>query len=168
MPRSVVRIGDRTSHGGVVVTGDQTLNVFGQAAARKGDMTTCPKCKGSYPIVEGTRSTGSSQWLALEGMRTACGATLIASQHFGQEADATGASSTVPADAGSNAYRGRFQVFDDASREPLSGQRYRVTTIEGTPFEGETDAEGYTAWTEAQSPDMLTLELLARNREETP
>lgn len=66
MPRSVVRIGDRTSHGGVVVTGDQTLNVFGQAAARKGDMTTCPKCKGSYPIVEGTRSTGSSQWLALE------------------------------------------------------------------------------------------------------
>lgn len=49
--------------------------------------------------------------------------------------------------------QGRFQVFDDASREPLSGQRYRVTTIEGTPFEGETDADGYTAWTEAQSPE---------------
>ncbi len=167
MPRSVVRIGDRTSHGGVVVTGDQTLNVFGQAAARKGDMTTCPRCKGSYPIVEGTRSTGSSQWLALEGMRTACGATLIASQHFWQEADATGTSSTAAADTNAKAYRGRFQVLDDASREPLPGQQYRVTTIDGTPIEGETDADGFTAWIESEAPDMLTLELLARNQEGT-
>lgn len=167
MPRSVIRIGDRTSHGGVVVTGDQTLNVFGQAAARRGDMTTCPRCKGSYPIVEGTRSTGSSQWLALEGMRTACGATLVASQHFWQEADATGTSTAVPAGTNVNTYKGRFQVFRDASREPHSGQRYRVTTIDGTPFEGETDADGYTAWIESQSPDMLALELLDRNQDET-
>lgn len=167
MPRSVVRIGDRTSHGGVVVTGDQTLNVFGQAAARRGDMTTCPRCKGSYPIVEGTRSTGSSQWLALEGMRTACGATLIASQHFWQEADATGTSSTAQVDTNAKAYKGRFQVLDDASREPLPGQQYRVTTIDGKPVEGETDADGYTAWVESEAPDMLTLELPAGNQERT-
>lgn len=37
MPKSVIRVGDRTSHGGVVVTGDQTVAVFGQPAARKGD-----------------------------------------------------------------------------------------------------------------------------------
>lgn len=167
MQRSVIRLGDRTNHGGVVVTGDQTINVLGKPAARKGDMTTCPRCKGEYPIVEGTRSTGSSQWLALEGMRTACGAALIASQHFWREADATGTSSIAPADTNAKAYRGRFQVLDDASREPLTGQQYRVTTIDGTPIEGETDADGFTAWIESEAPDMLTLELLACNQEGT-
>jgi len=122
---------------------------------------------GKPPIVEGARSTGSSQWLALEGMRTACGATLIASQHFWREADATGTSSIVPADTNAKAYRGRFQVLDDASREPLPGQQYRVTTIDGAPIEGETHVDGYTAWIESEAPDMLTLEPLARNQEGT-
>lgn len=166
MQRAVIRIGDRTNHGGVVVTGDQTLNVFGKPAARKGDMTTCPRCKGEYPIVEGTRSTGSSQWLALEGMRTACGAALIASQHFWREDDAAGTSTMTSNGTKAKAYRGRFQVFDEATREPMSGRQYRVTTIDGTPSEGTTDSDGYTAWIESQSPDMLSLELLAHEQEE--
>ena len=31
--RSVIRKGDRTSHGGVVVTGDESVQIFGQPMA---------------------------------------------------------------------------------------------------------------------------------------
>ncbi|WP_454688507.1 PAAR domain-containing protein [Achromobacter aloeverae] len=82
MERAVIRVGDRTSHGGVVVTGDQQVSVFGKPAARKGDMTTCPKCGGDFPIVDGALFCASERPIALHGMRTACGASLIASQEF--------------------------------------------------------------------------------------
>lgn len=76
-----------------MISGDQTINVFGQPAARKGDMVTCPQCKGTFPIVEGAMACGSDRLLALEGMRTACGAVLIASQQFWTELCAVGSGS---------------------------------------------------------------------------
>lgn len=93
MKRAVIRLGDRTSHGGVVVTGNQTINVFGKPAARKGDMVSCPKCNGTFPIVEGSLSCGSDRELALDGMRTSCGAVLLASQQFWLEEYGSGMSS---------------------------------------------------------------------------
>lgn len=56
-------------------------------------MVTCPQCKGTYPIVEGAMACGSDRLLALEGMRTACGAILIASQQFWTEVCALGSGS---------------------------------------------------------------------------
>ncbi|CAB3678486.1 PAAR domain-containing protein [Achromobacter mucicolens] len=82
--RSVIRKGDKTSHGGVVVTGDETVVIFGQPMARVGDRVTCPKCGDNHTIVEGVQNVGSDRLTALEGMRTSCGATLIASQSFYQ------------------------------------------------------------------------------------
>ncbi|AOU93265.1 PAAR domain-containing protein [Achromobacter ruhlandii] len=82
--RSVIRKGDRTSHGGVVVTGDESVQIFGQPMARVGDRVTCPKCAGQHTIVEGVQSVSSDRRTALEGMKTSCGATLIASQQFYQ------------------------------------------------------------------------------------
>jgi len=82
MARPVIRKGDRTSHGGVVVEGDETVVVFGQPMARVGDRVTCPKCSGTHTIVEGTPDVGSDRKTAVEGMKTSCGATLIASQQF--------------------------------------------------------------------------------------
>ncbi|MDT4825694.1 PAAR domain-containing protein [Achromobacter agilis] len=79
---SVIRKGDRTSHGGVVVTGDETVMIFGQPMARLGDRVTCPKCNGTHTIVEGAAGVSSDRRTALEGMKTSCGATLIASQQF--------------------------------------------------------------------------------------
>ena len=78
--RSVIRKGDRTSHGGVVVTGDESVMIFGQPMARLGDRVTCPMCAGQHVIVEGTPGVSSDRRTALEGMKTSCGATLIASQ----------------------------------------------------------------------------------------
>lgn len=84
MALSVIRKGDRTSHGGVVVTGDETVIIFGQPMARIGDKVSCPKCSGNHTIVEGAHGVSSDRQTALEGMKTSCGATLIASQNFYQ------------------------------------------------------------------------------------
>ncbi|WP_387796110.1 PAAR domain-containing protein, partial [Photorhabdus sp. RM125S] len=49
--------------------------------AAKGDLVSCPKCKGVFPIVEGSDDLKhQGKPIALEGMQTACGAKLIASQ----------------------------------------------------------------------------------------
>ncbi|WP_236637488.1 PAAR domain-containing protein [Photorhabdus australis] len=53
MLRSVILVGDSTSHGGKVLTGDESCGVLGKQAARVGDAVSCPKCGGNQTIVEG-------------------------------------------------------------------------------------------------------------------
>lgn len=78
MSRPIIRMGDRTSHGGTVISGDLTWLVYDKAVARVGDLTVCPKCKGTFAIVEGADDlTGFGQATARHGDKTACGATLI-------------------------------------------------------------------------------------------
>ncbi|MCC8373862.1 MULTISPECIES: PAAR domain-containing protein [Photorhabdus] len=86
MSRSIILVGDSTSHGGKVLAGDEGVDVLGKKAARVGDAVSCPKCGGNQTIVEGTPKIVSShgQMYALEGMKTSCGATLIASQSLFQ------------------------------------------------------------------------------------
>lgn len=79
--RRVIVIGDRTTHGGVVLQGSETMIINGKAVARHGDLVSCPKCKGNYPISEGSsKMSANGRGVALEGMKTECGAELIASQ----------------------------------------------------------------------------------------
>ncbi|MFD4836037.1 PAAR domain-containing protein [Achromobacter sp. NPDC058515] len=81
--RLIVRIGDRTSHGGTVLQGFPFHNIEGRAAAGMGHMVDCPQCKGSFPIVQGVPSFSvDGVPVAVEGMQTACGAVLIASQNI--------------------------------------------------------------------------------------
>ena len=81
MSRAFIRLGDRTTHGGTVVTADYTWTIHGKAVARVGDLTTCPKCKGTFRIATGAEDfTGMGQQVARHGDRTECGAQLIASQ----------------------------------------------------------------------------------------
>ncbi len=81
MSKPLVRMGDRTSHGGTVISGDMTWEVYGKAVARVGDLTVCPKCKGVFAIITGADDlTGFGQAVARHGDKTACGATLIAGQ----------------------------------------------------------------------------------------
>lgn len=46
-------MGDKTSHGGTVISADFTCDINGKNIARVGDMTVCPKCKGTFPITSG-------------------------------------------------------------------------------------------------------------------
>ncbi|EYU13434.1 MULTISPECIES: PAAR domain-containing protein [Photorhabdus] len=80
--KNVIRQGDRTSHGGSVLAGDDSFKVLGKGVARINDPVSCPKCGGHQTIAEGTPTAvgTNKQKLALAGMKTSCGATLIASQ----------------------------------------------------------------------------------------
>ena len=81
MSKPIIRMGDRTSHGGTVISGDMTWTVYDKAVARAGDLTVCPKCKGMFPITQGADDlNGFGQAAARQGDKTACGATLIATQ----------------------------------------------------------------------------------------
>lgn len=76
---SLIYVGDKTSHGGIVLTGSPRITQNGRAAARKGDRVSCPLC-GDNQIVEGNPNIcDGSLPMAFHGYKTACGATLIAS-----------------------------------------------------------------------------------------
>jgi uncharacterized Zn-binding protein involved in type VI secretion len=78
----LIVMGDRTTHGGTVISADMTFDINGKCVARIGDMTVCPKCKGVFPIKSGAGDLvdGSGSGYARHMDSTACGAKLISSQ----------------------------------------------------------------------------------------
>lgn len=81
--QAVIVQGDRTTHGGVVLAGSPFSHCDGKPIARVGDMVSCPKCKGVFPIAEGNPShIDRGAWVAYNGCKTACGATLIIRARF--------------------------------------------------------------------------------------
>jgi uncharacterized Zn-binding protein involved in type VI secretion len=78
--RGVIRLGDKTDHGGTVLGASSSTVVMGKVAALVGDTTLCPKCKGTFPIEpdgDGARHEGKPY--AYHDDVTACGAKLISS-----------------------------------------------------------------------------------------
>jgi len=77
---NVIYVGDKTSHGGVVLTGSSRVKLAdGRGAARKGDRVSCPRCEENE-IVEGNDKMRDGDLpLAFHGYRTRCGASLISS-----------------------------------------------------------------------------------------
>jgi len=77
-------VGDTTSHGGKVVSGSpsSTWGPSEMPIARKGDKVTCPMCAPHmFEIAEGyDGSLDFGSPIAVEGHKTTCGATLIASE----------------------------------------------------------------------------------------
>lgn len=81
MSGEIIRMGDPTSHGGSVIEGSMADICHGRPIAFVGHQTVCPKCKGTFPIIEGAPTTTFyGKGVALARMRTACGAVLIATQ----------------------------------------------------------------------------------------
>lgn len=83
MGKPFITIGDRTDHGGTVISADYTMDIHGKYVARVGDLTVCPKkgCRGTFPIVSGAEDmTDMGSAVARHGDKTACGATLISTQ----------------------------------------------------------------------------------------
>lgn len=80
MSRSFIRLGDRTSHGGQVLTASSLTRLDGRYVSRKTDKVSCP-IHGDNEIVEGDTTTIiDGQPVALDRHKCACGAELIASQ----------------------------------------------------------------------------------------
>ncbi|WP_312511167.1 PAAR domain-containing protein [Massilia sp.] len=76
----VIRLGDKTSHGGKVTSATNDFTVLGKPVAVEGDSTYCPKCKGMFPIQpNGSDRKHHGKQVAYHMDTTACGAKLISS-----------------------------------------------------------------------------------------
>jgi uncharacterized Zn-binding protein involved in type VI secretion len=96
MAGEIIRQGDPTNHGGKVLEGSMVDICHGKPIAYIGHKVSCPKCKGTYPIVEGVMTTTFyGKGVAVAGMKTACGATLIATQ-FTDIVETAGGSRAAP------------------------------------------------------------------------
>jgi uncharacterized Zn-binding protein involved in type VI secretion len=88
MIKGIIRIGDRTDHGGEVITGSDTMEFGGKKVARVGDLVRCPReGHGVNPIVEGSAHfTDRGRKVAFHGMKAQCGCSLLSSlNHSGIE-----------------------------------------------------------------------------------
>lgn len=176
--------GDKTSHGGAVLTGSPFSDCDGKAIARVGDMCSCPKCKGVFPIAQGDDSNViDGAPVAYHGCKTACGATLISSQirtltepssgaapgaasggaveGFGAIGLGMAAAYEEESLAGADErFQGRFQLVSMEDGEPIKGEPVRVRSTGGQYLTGTTDAEGYTQWVERDSAEALAFDLV--------
>lgn len=198
LPRETVReaqlsnplivMGDKTSHGGTVITCSPHSDTMGKGWARVGDMVACPRCKGIFPIAQGDASlTDDGKAVAYAGCKTACGATLISSQMHTVTTPSAGAapgatSSSAPdglmqgfglvdaglasqyqeepAEDGAERFRGRFQLVDSATGAPIPNQAVRVRSTGGQCILDATDAQGYTQWVERDAREALAFDLV--------
>ncbi|RQT16345.1 PAAR repeat-containing protein [Burkholderia contaminans] len=82
--QDIVCEGDMTDHGGVVMQGFANSDLNGRKIAGLGHLVSCPKCKGVFPIAEGSPSYDiDGVPVALHNMKTSCGASLIAGGSHG-------------------------------------------------------------------------------------
>lgn len=79
----VIVLGDKTTHGGKVITASGNFFYKGKRVARVGDKVTCPRCKGAHKIVQGAR-TSSEQFhqVARHGDQVTCGASLLSGSNW--------------------------------------------------------------------------------------
>lgn len=179
----IIRKGDRTSHGGTVLEGSPSEICMGQPIAYKGHLVHCPKCRGNFPIVEGLMTTTFfGQGVAVAGMKTSCGATLIANQFTdtvewvgaSARAGATGSAATaekyvasvkakdtetaILASTSTN-YDLFFHVKHDTTGNNLSNMPYKITLDDGREFKGITDKNGHTQKVFSDSPQAAKIEV---------
>lgn len=163
MLRAVICQGDPTSHGGQVLEGNELITTNGRAVAQRGHMTICPQCKGNYPIAEGVEHhTYAGIGTAVDGMQTACGARLIATQQQMFIDDSGGAEAATPvqnatASEATGQYGGAFRAVDEHTGEPVAGLPYRLELPDGRILRGVTGADGHTQHVSSASPDSIKL-----------
>ncbi len=81
MSRGLVLLGDKTTHGGSVISASSTITVNGKKTALVGDMVSCPvKGHGTNPIVEGMpQRTCGGRAVVSDGCKCQCGCQVISS-----------------------------------------------------------------------------------------
>jgi uncharacterized Zn-binding protein involved in type VI secretion len=150
--KPIIRLGDQTSHGGVVAEGFPDFMIHGKNVAGVGHKVTCPLCPGSHVIVAGAANVSAfGKNIALEGMQTSCGAVLIPSQGTATVNVSSGAAGGDSAAKGAASVAASVKpVFDeqfllqDANGTPLSGVWYTAKLPTGDLVHGVTDDDGKT------------------------
>lgn len=164
--RPIIRYGDRTTHGGTVITADMTWDIDGKSAARVGDQVMCPRCKGTFPIVTGAPSVFSSSPVARHGDTTACGAVLLASQTNttidDDSVDAAVPAPPLPVNLSSPAnheetHRIRFQAISPETEAPEPKCTYIMTRENGAQQGGSTDKDGFTDFVKTAGAEQVAV-----------
>jgi uncharacterized Zn-binding protein involved in type VI secretion len=149
-----------------VLEGSLSDICMGKPIAFMGHKVSCPNCKGIFPIAEGApNTTFYGRGVALAGMKTACGATLIATQftdtvEYGGGASAAAKSNAAERDAtnggtaqplqsaavaaGNKQFNDKFMLIDDETGNPLPHTEYAIRRASGEIEHGTADANGCT------------------------
>jgi uncharacterized Zn-binding protein involved in type VI secretion len=179
MAGEIIRKGDPTSHGGVVLEGSTTDICMGQPIAYIGHKVQCPKCKGIFPIAEGVLTTILyGRGVAVAGMKTACGAVLIPTQFTdtvewssgdtgaGSSKGATsaqilrtaaGAAASVLANLPDDSPDEQIRVVDHKTGEPIPELAYYIEAPNGSIYAGLTDEDGLCERVATYQPEELSV-----------
>lgn len=81
MAKGLILLGDKTSHGGKVITASSAITVNGKKVALVGDMVSCPvQGHGANLILEGLPNrTFNARAVVVDGCKCQCGCTVISS-----------------------------------------------------------------------------------------
>lgn len=174
----IIRQGDTTSHGGTVLEGSPLDLCMGKPISYFGHKVYCPKCKGTFPIAEGVTTTSFyGQGVAVAGMKTSCGAVLIASQFTDTVEWSTGTSqaaehsiATAAAAAqlapgalppsSSGAVLKATESYDEQPQlhaSEIDGVPYFVETNDGRRFSGRAAMEGILPRVETYNEEEYTV-----------
>lgn len=78
--RGVIRLNDKTTHGGHVITASEDIKALGVPVALEDCLTDCPKCGGQFRITpENSTRRHHGKAVAYHNDLTECGARLISS-----------------------------------------------------------------------------------------
>ena len=169
--RACAVVGDRTTTGGVIVTGSggRFMTIDTKAVALWGDVATCPACGVPGKIVGEVFPSQTVNGLpvarhndlvlcqCLQKPRViALGIQMMVSDHW----SGMGTVGDVPLQHGdSQIYDRHFQLVDEATQRPLAGRRYRLTWP-GESIEGVANASGLTQRVRLFNPEDIHLEVL--------
>lgn len=174
MSRPIIVVGDRTSHGGVVISGSPFTDIEGKAVARIGDKVTCPqKGHGGVTVIVTGDITNNIDGnpVARHGDKTACGATLFSSQILSYVDDQSSSGSggagvvtspltSVPAKTTPDVFNDIYQLVDERTGDPLAKCEYAIKRADGKIVFGVTDSSGYTSKIgDADSAELLSFDL---------
>ena len=170
----VIRLGDRTSHGGEVITAASNYEIMGKKVAREHDTVTCPiPGHRSGGIIGGDRLwTINGRAVALQGPSKApCGAEIFSScgeldRTFEGEGTAGLGLDAYPANqyvesvrenVEQLAYDEHFVLIDDRTGKPVQNFEFYVAGQSQTAQTGVTNADGRTSLIQSDTPEKATL-----------
>ncbi len=140
-----LRVGDSTTCGGKILTGDPTFQWYGVSAAREGDMVNCGKHPGTYKILGGAADTfDGGQVLAgsLDSFSSCpCHAMFIPgiSDSYSRD-DAGGLEKAISTVTEANSVMDNLWIsFALPKTENYSGLNYRLTMDDGSVHNGVFD-----------------------------
>ncbi|MEZ2863772.1 PAAR domain-containing protein [Proteus terrae] len=166
-----LRVGDKTTCGGQIITGDDTFRFYGASAAREGDLATCGKHSGTYQILGGISYVlGNNRRIAgtIDSFSSCpCKAKLINSIQDCYITESSRKPSTRTENSLTNEanttteqpHHIRYLCTDD-NNLPLANYEYHLYLDDNQSVTGITDSEGYTSWHQTKSANNVFIHIL--------